>query len=103
MYAVVEIAGRQYRVTPKDRITVPTLARKVGEAVTFDRVLLVDGERGISVGNPVVRGAAVQGTVLEHDRAEKVTVFKKKRRKGYKVMRGHRQGFTRVEITTIEA
>jgi len=103
MYAVVEIAGRQYKVAPKDRITVPTLEQKAGDAIQFDRVLLLDNGTHISVGSPVVSGARVKGTVLEHGKLDKVTVFKKKRRKGYRVTRGHRQGVTRIEITNIEA
>jgi large subunit ribosomal protein L21 len=102
MYAVVEIAGRQFKVTPKDRITVPTLKEKAGDAVQFDRVLLLDNGTHVSVGSPLVSGALVRGTVLEHDRMDKVTIFKKKRRKGYRVTRGHRQGVTRIEITNIE-
>lgn len=103
MYAVVEIAGRQYKVTPKDRITVPTLKQKAGDSVKFDRVLLLDNGTKVAVGNPVVAGALVEGTVLEHDKLDKVTIFKKKRRKGYRLTRGHRQGITRIEITNIEA
>jgi len=103
MYAVVEIAGRQYKVTPKDRITVPTLKEKAGATVTFDRVLLLDNGTTVAVGAPVVSGASVKGTVLEHDKLDKVTIFKKKRRKGYRLTRGHRQGITRIEITNIEA
>lgn len=103
MYAVVEIAGRQYKVTPKDRITVPTLKEKAGDKVKFDRVLMLDNGTKISVGNPVVSGARVEGTVLEHGKLDKVTIFKKKRRKGYRLTRGHRQGITRIEITNIEA
>lgn len=103
MYAVVEIAGRQYKVTPKDRITVPTLKEKAGATVTFNRVLLLDNGTNIAVGAPVVSGASVKGTVLEHDKLDKVTIFKKKRRKGYRLTRGHRQGITRIEITNIEA
>ncbi len=103
MYAVVEIAGRQYKVAPKDRIVVPTLKQKAGEAVQFDRVLLLDNGTRVAIGSPVVSGARVSATVLEHAKADKVTIFKKKRRKGYRVTRGHRQGVTRVEITNIEA
>ena len=103
MYAVVEIAGRQYKVTPQDRITVPTLKQKAGDRVKFDRVLLLDNGTKVAVGNPLVSGALVEGTVLEHDKLDKVTIFKKKRRKGYRLTRGHRQGITRIEITNIEA
>jgi len=101
MFAVVEIAGKQFKVSPKDTILVPTLKEKAGATLTFDRVLLVGSDRETRVGNPIVAGAKVQGTVVDHGRSEKVTVFKKKKRKGYRVKRGHRQGYTRVEITSI--
>jgi large subunit ribosomal protein L21 len=101
MFAVVEIAGKQFKVSPKDTIRVPSLNEKAGAKLHFDRVLLLGGEKEIRVGNPVVTGARVEGTVLENGRADKVTVFKKKRRKGYRVKKGHRQGYTQVQITAI--
>jgi len=101
MYAVVEIAGKQYRVTQNDTIAIPTLKGKTGDKVKFDKVLLLGGETEIHVGNPVVAGAQVEATVLGPVRAEKVIVFKKKRRKGYRRTRGHRQGYTQVQITSI--
>jgi large subunit ribosomal protein L21 len=103
MYAVVEISGRQYKVAQNDRITVPTMKEKAGDSVNFDRVFLVDTGTNISVGTPLVSGALVHGTVIEHRKTDKVMVFKKKKRKGYRVKRGHRQGVTRVEITSIVA
>jgi large subunit ribosomal protein L21 len=101
MYAVVEIAGKQFRVSPNDTIKVPTLKQKPGAKIKFDRVLLIGGETETRVGNPLVAGALVEGTVIDHGRAEKVTVFKKKKRKGFRVTRGHRQGFSQVQITSI--
>ena len=101
MYAVVEIAGKQFRVSPNDTIQVPTLKQNPGAKVTFDRVLLLGGEKEVRVGNPLVAGVKVTGTVVDHGRDEKVIVFKKKRRKGYRVSRGHRQGYTQVQITSI--
>jgi large subunit ribosomal protein L21 len=101
MYAVVEIAGQQFKVAPQEKIRVPSLAGKAGDGVTFDRVLLLGDDSSVTVGTPLVSNASVRGTILEHGRADKVTVFKKKRRKGYRVTRGHRQGYTRVEITSI--
>jgi len=101
MYAVVEIAGKQFRVSPNDTIQVPTLKHNPGAKVTFDRVLLLGGEKEVRVGNPLVAGAKVTGTIVDHGRDEKVIVFKKKRRKGYRVSRGHRQGYTQVQITSI--
>jgi large subunit ribosomal protein L21 len=101
MYAVVNIAGKQFTVTTDDKILVPTLKDKVGATVTFDRVLLLGGDKEISVGNPLVAGANVQATILNHVKDDKVTVFKKKKRKGYRVKRGHRQAYTQVQITKI--
>jgi large subunit ribosomal protein L21 len=101
MYAVVEIAGKQFKVAQNDKIYVPTLKEKVGATVNFDKVLLLEGETEISVGNPVVAGASVEATVLGHPKGDKVIVFKKKKRKGYRVKRGHRQGYTQVQITKI--
>ena len=101
MYAVVEIAGRQFKVSKNDSILVPTLTEESGATVTFDRVLLVEGDAGVTVGHPVLAGASVEATVLGPAKGEKVIVFKKKRRKGYRVKRGHRQAYTRVQITNI--
>jgi len=101
MYAVVEIAGRQFKVSPNQSILVPTLKQKSGDAVKFDRVLLVEGDNGVKVGHPTVKGAAVEARVLDQVRGEKVIVFKKKKRKGYRVKRGHRQSYTKVQITNI--
>ncbi len=101
MFAVVEIAGRQFKVSPNDTIKVPTLTEKAGAKIKFDRVLLVGSDKEIRVGNPVVAGARVEGTVLDFGRTDKIVVFKKKKRKGYRVKRGHRQGYTRIQITAI--
>lgn len=101
MFAVVEIAGKQFKVSPNDTIRVPTLKEKAGSKVKFERVLLVGTDKEIRVGNPVVAGATVEGTVVDIGREEKIVVFKKKKRKGYRVKRGHRQGYTRLQITAI--
>lgn len=101
MYAVVEIAGRQFKVAQNDSILVPTLNEKTGTAVKFDRVLLVEGDKGVKVGHPLVAGALVEATVLEAVKGDKVIIFKKKKRKGYRLKRGHRQAYTRVQITNI--
>jgi len=101
MYAVVEIGGKQYKVAPKDTIYVPSLKEKVGSKVKFSKVLLVAGEKSLSIGRPLVADVAVEATVVENGKGEKVIVFKKKRRKGYRRLRGHRQGYTKVEITNI--
>ncbi|MBP1646988.1 MAG: ribosomal protein [Bacteroidetes bacterium] len=101
MYAVVEISGKQYRVTNNDEILVPTRKEKPGDKVKFDRVLLLGSDKEITVGHPVVSGASVEATVMDGVRGEKVIVFKKKKRKGYRVKKGHRQDYTRVQITNI--
>jgi large subunit ribosomal protein L21 len=101
MFAVVEIAGKQFTVSPNDMIVVPALNEKTGTRLNFDRVLLVGGERDITVGHPVVAGANVEATVVRDLRGDKVMVFKKKKRKGYRVRRGHRQEYTEVKITNI--
>jgi len=101
MFAVVEIAGKQFTVSANDTIVVPTLNEKAGTKLKFDRVLLVGGEKEISVGHPLVAGANVEAEVLGDLRGATVIVFKKKKRKGYRVRRGHRQGYTQVKITNI--
>jgi large subunit ribosomal protein L21 len=101
MFAVVEIAGRQYTVNPNDTIVVPSLHEQAGTKLRFDRVLLVGDDAAVTVGAPHLSGAHVEGTILEHAKSDTVIVFKKKRRKGYRVRKGHRQPQTRVEITKI--
>jgi large subunit ribosomal protein L21 len=101
MYAIVEIAGKQYKVNTEETITVPTLEKQPGDKVTFDKVLLVGDDNTTRVGTPHVAGSVVEGTVVDHPAADKVIVFKKKKRKGYRVKRGHRQEHTRVQITSI--
>jgi large subunit ribosomal protein L21 len=101
MFAVVEVAGKQFKVTPKDRIEVPSLQEKPGTKIRLDRVLLVGDDKKTVVGNPLVAGASVEATILEHGLNAKVIVFKKKRRKRYRVKRGHRQGFTQIEIISV--
>jgi large subunit ribosomal protein L21 len=101
MYAVVEIAGKQYKVSNNDQILVPTRKEKPGDIVKFDRVLLLGSDKEITVGHPVVAGASVEATVMDGVKGEKVIVFKKKKRKGYRVKKGHRQDYTRVQITNI--
>ncbi|GBD05594.1 50S ribosomal protein L21 [bacterium HR20] len=100
MQAIVEIAGKQYRVQPNERHVVPHLAAEPGQTVEFRSVLaLLDGN-SIQLGTPHV-AATVTATVRAHGKGEKVLVFKKKRRKGYKKLRGHRQQYTEIEITGI--
>ena len=101
MHAVVEIAGKQLQVAPKDKVLVPSLKDAAGSRVIFDKVLLYQDGDSVKIGNPVVKGARVEATVLGQVRGDKVVVFKKKRRKGYRVKRGHRQAYTQLEIMNI--
>jgi large subunit ribosomal protein L21 len=101
MYAIVEIAGQQFKVEKDQKIFVHRLDGNEGDAVDFDKVLLVDEDGQVKVGTPAVKGAKVSGKILEHVKGDKVLVFKKKRRKGYQKMNGHRQQFTRVQIESI--
>ncbi len=101
MYAVIETGGKQYRVNQGDVIKVEKLTVDVGQKVDFDRVLLVGEGSDVKVGNPLVDGASVSGTVVEQDRHRKIVVFKMKRRKGYRRKQGHRQDYTGVIIDKI--
>ena len=103
MYAVIETGGKQYRVVPGELVEVERLDGEVGNRVEFDRVLMIRTEEGLKVGHPVVEKAKVVGEVLAHDRGHKIIVFKKKRRKNYRLTRGHRQSFTKVKIVEIQA
>ena len=103
MYAIVEIAGQQFKIEKEQQIFVHRLDAKEGSKVDFDKVLLMDDAGKINVGAPVIKGAKVTAKVLEHLKGDKVIVFKKKRRKGYKVKNGHRQYLTKLEILKIDA
>ena len=103
MYAIVEIAGQQFKVENSRKVYVHRLPNEVGAEVTFEKVLLVDNEGVITIGTPVVEGAKVNATVLSHLKGEKVIVFKKKRRKGYRKKNGHRQFFSQILINEIVA
>ena len=104
MHAVVEIAGKQFRVSNKVKIKVPLLSTKEGEKVNFDKVHMLEDDKGnITFGDPLVSNMSVGATVLEHGRDKKIIVFKKKRRKGYQKKNGHRQGYSLIEINTISA
>ncbi|MFV0521656.1 MAG: 50S ribosomal protein L21 [Mangrovibacterium sp.] len=101
MYAIVEIAGQQFRVEADRKLYVHRLDAEVGTEVKFDKVLLVDNDGAIAIGTPVVEGATVTAKVLDHLKGDKVIVFKKKRRKGYKKKNGHRQYLTQIQIQSI--
>ncbi len=101
MYAVVEYDGQQYQMTPGKELKLPLQDAEAGSALTFDRVLLISSDTGVTVGRPAVEGATVAGTVVRHGRDPKVIGFKQKRRKGYRRKWGHRQGYTLVRIDAI--
>jgi large subunit ribosomal protein L21 len=101
MYAIVEIAGQQFKVSKDLKVYVHRLADKEGDAISFAKVLLLDDAGTITLGAPAVEGASVEAKVLQHLKGDKVIVFKKKRRKGYKKRNGHRQHLTQIQISGI--
>jgi large subunit ribosomal protein L21 len=103
MYAIVDIAGQQFKVEKDQKIFVNRLEGEEGSNVEFTDVLLVDNNGSISIGAPLVSGAAVNATILTHARGKKVKIFKKKRRKGYQKETGHRQDLTQIKIEGITA
>ena len=103
MYAIIRTGGKQYQVAPGERLRVEKLVGNVGDTVELDDVLLVADGQDVKVGQPVVEGVKVTAQIVEQSKAKKVLVFKKKRRKGYKVKNGHRQLYTALEIKEISA
>jgi large subunit ribosomal protein L21 len=103
MYAIVEIAGQQFKVSKDLKVYVHRLANEEGSKVSFDKVLLLDENGNITLGAPAIEGASVEAKVLQHLKGDKVIVFKKKRRKGYKKRNGHRQSLTQIVIEGISA
>jgi large subunit ribosomal protein L21 len=101
MYAIVEIAGQQFKVEQGKKIFVHRLEAEEGNNIEFDQVLLIEDEGKITIGEPTIKDAIIEGKVVDHVRGDKVIVFKKKRKKGYRVKNGHRQNFTQVEIISI--
>jgi large subunit ribosomal protein L21 len=101
MYAVIETGGKQYRVEPGATVLVETLPGDTGDAIEFDRVLLISTDDAVAVGRPVVQGARVTGTIVEQGLGPKLTVYKFKRRKNYRKRNGHRQPFTAVQIKQV--
>ena len=102
MLAVIKTGGKQYLVSPGDKIKIEKINKKEGEEVVFEDVLLLEKRNKVEIGTPTVKGAKVIGKVLTHGKGEKVIIFKYKPKKRYKVKKGHRQPFTEVEITKIE-
>ena len=101
MFAVVTIAGQQFKVEKGQEIFVHRLDAKEGDSVTFDQVHLIDNDGSVNLGKPTISGAKVNATVVRHEKGDKVVVFKKKRRKQYKRKYGHRQGYTEIKIEKI--
>ncbi|MCF6181895.1 50S ribosomal protein L21 [Lutibacter sp.] len=101
MYAIVEIAGQQFKVAKDQKVFVHRLQEEEGNKVSFNKVLLLDNEGTVTVGAPAIEGAEVTAKILGHLKGDKVIVFKKKRRKGYRVKNGHRQAFTEIQIESI--
>ena len=101
MYAVVEIAGQQFKVEKDQKVYVNRLEGKEGSKISFDNILMLDNSGKVVLGNPVVKGASVEAKIVKHLKDDKVIVFKKKRRKGYKVKNGHRQALTQIVVENI--
>ena len=103
MYAIVEIAGQQFKVQKDQKVFVHRLSAEAGTKVTFENVLLVEKDGQVTLGAPAIEGAKITAEVIDHVKGDKVIIFKKKRRKGYAVKNGHRQQFTTLKITGIKA
>ncbi len=103
MYAIVDLAGKQYRVEEGQKVYVHRLEGDLGSTVTFEKVMMIDADGKMSIGQPVIEGASVSATILDHLKGDKVLVFKKKRRKGYQKLNGHRQYLSQIRIDTISA
>ena len=102
MYAIIETGGKQYRVENGSLVQVESLPGDVGGTIELNQVRLVHGDKGVVVGQPLVKGAKVTAQIVGRDRTRSIMVFKKQRRKNYRRTKGHRQGFTKLRITGIE-
>lgn len=101
MYAIVDLAGQQFKVEKDSKVYVNRLSSEVDTTVEFDKVMLIDNEGKVDIGTPYIKGCKVKAKVLEHLKGDKVLVFKKKRRKGYQKLNGHRQMLTHIQIEDI--
>lgn len=101
MYAIIDVNNRQYKVKQGQEIYVDLQKAEVGDNLTFDRILLADNEGTVTIGTPALDNASISASVIDHVKGDKVIVFKKKRRKGYKVKKGHRQRYTKIRIDSI--
>ena len=102
MYAIIESCGKQYKIAEGDVVFFEKLDAEEGKKVTFDKVILVSEEGKVQVGNPYVKGVKVEGKVVSHGKGKKIIVFKMKAKKNYRRKQGHRQPYTKVEITSIK-
>ena len=102
MYAIIEACGKQYKVAEGDVVFFEKLDAEEGKKVTFDKVILVSDDKKVQVGNPYVKGIKVEGNVVSHGKGKKILVFKYKAKKNYRRTQGHRQPYTKVEITNIK-
>ncbi len=102
MYAIIESCGKQYKVAEGDVVFFEKLDAEEGKKITFDNVVFVSDEGKVQIGNPYVKGVKVEGTVVSHGKAKKIIVFKMKPKKNYRRKQGHRQPYTKVEITSIK-
>ena len=102
MFAIVTIAGQQFKVEEGQELFVHQLGASEGDKVSFDEILLIDRDGQVDLGKPFIPGGSVEATVLNHQKGNKVIVFKKKRRKGYRKKNGHRQQFTKIKIEAIQ-
>ena len=101
MYAILDVNNRQYKVRQGQEIYVDRQQAQVGDSLTFDRILFAENDGNFSIGTPALGNASISASVIDHVKGDKVIVFKKKRRKGYKVKNGHRQQFTKIRIDSI--
>lgn len=102
MLAVIKTGGKQYRVSPKDKLKIEKIAAEEGAEVVFDNVLLIENGKDLTIGEPLIKGATVVAKVLKQAKADKVMTFKYKSKKRYKVKKGHRQQYTEVEIVDVK-
>jgi large subunit ribosomal protein L21 len=103
MYAVIKTGGKQYRVAPGEKLKIEQIPADIGSEIVLDQVLMVADGDAVSVGTPLLKGAAVKATVLAHGRGEKIRIFKMRRRKHYRKTQGHRQNYTEIRIDNIAA
>ena len=101
MFAIINIAGKQFKVEEGDQLKVPHLSTEVGKSLVFDKVLLTNDNSNVELGSPILKNVSVSATVVDHGRDRKIRIFKKKRRKGYKRKNGHRQRFSLIKIDSI--